>query len=347
MNWPDYLRTVWMDPRYQALEIPVKLLLYAGLSQVDIAGWWAPNPRLIAVEFPGLDLKDAAAALQPWVQVHPTGWWSFKGYVALQVGEKGLTLNNGFHNGIYRHLKIHRAREVEAGALPESVEIKLSSSTCALPPSSHAEDGGAPVGQGRGRAGAVSLKVQEPKDPSHESESPTRGSGGAGPQPEPSKLEDVLNLFRQYAPLAVLDVPSWDRKAIEAAEGRWGPGRVYAAAGAYFTYAQGPLPSIKEFLSKLHGLLQRTCSHESKRWWEFPVDREFPNGVKRKRWECEACGQVGEKADSDHLPSDHVHDYQPGTGIGLVLNNAGELVKVTTWKQCTGCGHRISTEEAA
>ncbi len=289
MNFPDFLRSIWTDPRFQELA-----LLYAAVSQVDMAGWWAPNSRLLALEIPGADLATARRLLEPWVQVHPTGYWSVKGYVAVQAGGDGtLKLGSPFHKGLDRVLRVHLKREVAAGASPDTIEGLGASPTGGvdlqvLPKVE------APVVLERGTAGAVSPKPQAPS-PQAPSPKPQVQPGGQGDATDPTERgwTDVLNVFQQFAPLAVLDVKPWDRDAVKAAAARCSWPAVYGAAGAYFTHGPGPLPSLGDFLSKLPRLLTRACQHpaESKEWWEFAVDKTWPKGVHRKRWP-DGCGHT-------------------------------------------------------
>lgn len=347
MNFPDYLRSIWTDPRFCTLDTATKALLYGALSQVDMAGWWAPNPRLVQAEIPGIDLQAASVALRPWIQVHPTGYWSFKGYVAMQCGEGPLNLNSGFAKGVHRVLLVHCKRETGAGALPESIEGLGASPTGGTLPSKDDDEGGHPGatrGAPRGH-GSTKSQVPCPKVPSPIVESPTRESEGASSHAgEPSRMEDVLNVFAKMAPVAVLDVKPWQRDALHKAAARWGWDALYGAAGAYFGHGAGARPTLEDYLDKLPKLLMEVCQHpsSSKVWWTFPVDPNYPNGVKRKRWRCGRCGHVEDAVDSDFMADDHVHSYTVQEGPGIVLNEAGNAVSVPAWELCTGpkgCGH--------
>lgn len=353
MNFPDFLRTIWTDPRFQDLDTATKAVLYAALSQVDMAGWWAPNRRLVAVEIPGVDLKAASESLAPWVQTHPTGWWSVRGYVALQCGEGPLNLNSGFAKGVDRLLRVHQKRECAAlGGGVYNVEGLGALPIGALPPSDQAGPGGSRVVPGGAPRGGESPKSQVPcpKDPSPEVPSPTRGSGGAAPALEagPSKLQDVVNLFEQMAPVSVLDVKPWERDALHRAAARWTWERVYGAAGVYFAHGAGPLPSLADFTEKLPKLLALSCRHESKEWWTFPVDPAYPEGVKRKRWRCHACNHSEEREGSDFLPADHEHNYVLQPGSGFVVGATDELQAVASLERCVGakgCGHARAAQQ--
>lgn len=354
MNFPEFLRSIWTDPRYQALDLPTRTLLLGALCQVDIAGWWAPHPRLIAAELPGVDLPAATRDLSPWVQVHPTGWWSFKGYVALQTGDKGLNLKSGFHKGLNRVLLMHQRRETAAHGKPYTVEGVIESLGASpkggSEPSDEADSGAHPEGTPRapGDHGRPEPKDPCPKDPIQEFKSPTRGSGGdLAPSPSSAdhyRYDNVLDVFTKMAPLSVQDVKPWVRDRLHKAGARLGWETVYKAAGAYFAGSPGARPTLEDFVDKLPRLVIAGCPHPSDRrtWWTAAAEAAFPEGVKFKRWRCDLCGHVEHREGSEFLPSDHVHSYVRQEGSGIVLGQGGEPVSVGAWERCVGpkgCGH--------
>lgn len=350
MNFPDFLRSIWTDPRFQKLPEPTRLFLYAALSQVDQAGWWAPNPRLITLEIQGLNLEAATRELNPWLQTHPTGWVSLKGYVALQLGGTELSArHDNFAKGMKRVLEVHQRRELAAGADSSWSPEGLGPFRGGVEPSNPVGKVEAEEGQGRVKLGSVSPKSHAP---SPQVSKPQVPPGGPGEDPAPTpphgdkSYADVVNLFTQlsgHGSDSGLDVPPWTRDALHRAGAKWGWETVYKAAGRFLVGAAGGHGfALKDFVDQVRTLVRKVCDHEHKTWWCFPVETQYPNGIQRRRWRCHLCGHSEEKADSDFLPEYHSHVYTLQEGPGLVLDEDGSIVSVPRWEACVGpdgCGH--------
>ena len=306
------------------------------------------------------ELPAALEALNPWIQVHRSGYASIKGYVAMQAGGDG-TLNpkSGFHTGMRKALVIHRIREVREGADPNSIEglqpVGASIPSALVPPT-------APLASdhlGATQAPPDSLLSTESKAPSQKSQVPGPNGVHRGPEaqepPAPTsedlaEVESVKALFKSIALDSVNPAPWLIERLILASRAQsWDV--VKRAAGAYVTgpYKGAASPSFKDFIDNhLAKALVQACQHpeDLKIWWVDKADR-WPKGLQVRRWRCgtKGCRSHG---DGQSFPTKHDHNLLPKTGKAWLLDSTGEKGReVDHWQECDQCGWQTDQDSGS